>query len=96
MAAFYSATNFGYDINLTDGLPHSVVVYIAHYDSSTRNQEVDVVDANSGQVLDFASLTNFGNGVYMKWTLLGHVQIRFINLSDVTYQNSVASGLSFS
>lgn len=93
MAAYYSATNFSYDVNLDDGLPHTVSVYMADYDTSSRNQEVDVVDAATGQVLDFETLANFGNGVYFKWKIQGHVQIRFTNMSAVSYLNSVASGI---
>lgn len=94
MAALYSSTDFGYDVNLTDGLPHTVSVYMADYDSTARNQQVDIVDADTGQVLDFETLDNFGSGVYFKWKLQGHVQFRFRNLSAANL-NSVASAVFF-
>ncbi len=88
---WYSFTSFSVDLNNTDTNPHQVAVYCVDWDRLGRNQKVDILDAN-GNVLNTQSLTSFGNGVYLVWTVSGHVKIR---VSLVSGGNAVMTGIFF-
>jgi len=84
---------FTLDLNLIDGKTHRVAIYILDWDAGDRTQQMDVLDANSGQVLDTQFSMPFHDGIYYVWNLSGHVQIRFTNLANGL--NAVASGIFF-
>lgn len=44
----------------------------------------------TGVVLDTRTLTNFGNGQYVVWTISGHVIVRVTRMAGI---NAVASGI---
>src|SRR4029077_2085532 len=83
---------FGIDVNLTDGLTHQVAVYAVDWDSSSRAERIDVVDAISGMVLDSRTLTAFNAGQYLVWNLRGHVTLRVTRTGG---DNAVISALMF-
>jgi hypothetical protein len=91
-AAWYAAGGFTVDVNLTDGAAHQVALYLLDWDGGGRSERVDVVDAVNGKVLDSRTASSFGGGQYLVWTLGGHVQFRFTQLSG---PNAVLSGLFF-
>lgn len=49
---WYSFSNFTIDLNLTDGAPHQIALYCVDWDTSSRAQTVQVLDAYSSAVLD--------------------------------------------
>ena len=51
-AAWYSASPFQLDLNLTDGSTHQVALYVLDWDKKGRAEAISIVDANSGAVLD--------------------------------------------
>jgi hypothetical protein len=53
---------------------------------------VDVLNATTGAVLDTRTITAFSNGVYLVWTIGGHVTFRVTNTGS---PNAVVSGLFF-
>jgi ELWxxDGT repeat protein len=81
------------DLDLTDGAFHRVAVYIVDWDTSSRTQQIDVLDAATGQVLNSQLSGPFHDGKYLVWNLRGHVQLRFTNLANGL--NAVASGFFF-
>jgi hypothetical protein len=81
------------DVNLAGGQAHRVAVYMLDWDTSSRTQRIDVLDANTGQVLDTQLSGPFHDGEYLVWMLKGHVLIRFTNLANGL--NAVASGIFF-
>jgi RHS repeat-associated protein len=98
-AAFWSTApaslvgaSFTIDVNLTDGQAHEVSLYALDWDSTTRAERVEVLDAASGAVLDSRDLASFHDGTYLTWTLRGHVVLRVVNTGP-TY--AVVSGLFF-
>jgi hypothetical protein len=92
-AAWYSANPFTIDINLTDGLSHTTALYFVDWDSSgVRAESVDVLDANTGAVLDSRSVSGFVSGDYLVWNLSGHVTIR---VTKTAGYNAVVSGIFF-
>ena len=90
-STWYSA-NFFADINLMDGKSHPVSIYCLDWDTTGRIQTIDILDANTGAVLDSRTVTGFSGGKYVVWNLTGHVRIRATANGG---PNAVISGLFF-
>jgi hypothetical protein len=90
-STWYSAGNFTFDVNLTDGNWHQVGIYCVDFDNWNRSQRIDILDAVSGNILDTRSLSGFQNGRYLVWNLMGHVKIQLTTLAV----NAVVSGIFF-
>ncbi len=54
-----------------------------------------MINPATGSVLDTRTITGFGAGEYLTWSLSGHVQIRVTNLATNPGNNAVISGLFF-
>jgi len=93
-ACWYSATTFTVDVNLTDGLAHQVSFYCLDWDKWPRTQKVEVLDASTNTVLDTQNVSGFGSGVYLVYTLTGHVKVRCTNTAAAN-KNAVISGIFF-
>lgn len=92
-ATWYSASSFTVDVNLTDGQSHRVSLYFLDWDGPRRAERVEVLDGDSGAVLDTQDVTgNFWAGRYLTWDLQGHVVFRITSLQS---PNAVLSGLFF-
>jgi hypothetical protein len=91
-AAWYAANSFTIDVNLTDGQAHQLALYLLDWDHQGRSERVDILDTNTGTVLNSQTVSGFGNGEYLVWNLSGHVQIR---ITDLAGPNAVVSGLFF-
>jgi hypothetical protein len=93
-ATWFSLTTFSYDVNLTDAASHQIALYALDWDNylGGRAETVQILDANTGSVLDTRSISAFTNGIYLIWNISGHVQI------TVTMNkggNAVISGVFF-
>jgi hypothetical protein len=91
-ATWYSAKSFTVDVNLTDGQEHPVALYLLDWDGGGRQEQVEVLDAVSGKVLDSETATGFQGGRYLVWDLAGRVLVRVTRQSG---PNAVLSGLFF-
>jgi hypothetical protein len=91
-AAWYAADTFSIDVNITDGKQHPLALYLLDYDGGKRSEQIDVLDAVSGKLLDSQTATAFGSGEYLVWDLGGHVLVRITRRSG---PNAVLSGLFF-
>ena len=91
-ACCYNGSSFTVDVNLTDGKSHVVSLYAVDWDGTSRSEQVEVLDAGSGAVLDTQTLSSFHNGTYLSWTLSGHVVFRFTPLAGA---NAVLGGIFF-
>jgi hypothetical protein len=91
-ATWFSSTSFAVDVNVTDGNLHNVALYNLDWDSTARAQRVDILDGNSGSVLDSRTVTGFNGGQYLIWTVSGHITIRITRTAG---DNAVLSGLFF-
>ncbi len=89
-AAWYSGTTFSAALNLTDGNAHNVELYIVDWDSKGRSEQVQIT-TTSGTVLDTESISSFGGGEYLDWTITGNVVIKIINNSGSP--NALLNGL---
>jgi hypothetical protein len=69
-----------------------VEIYCLDWDSTSRRQTIDVLDAN-GNVLNTQALTtNFNGGVYLVWNVTGHVTFRVTSTAGA---NAVVQGVFF-
>lgn len=89
-ACWYSSTSFSVGVNLTDGQVHPVSLYAVDYDSAVRSEQIQVIDAATGAVLDTESLSNFHGGEYLTWDVSGDVTFE---LTHTAGANAVLSGL---
>jgi hypothetical protein len=83
-------STFTLDVNSSDSNPHQVSIYAVDWDSRSRAETIQVVDAATGTVLDSRSISSFVNGVYLVWNITGHVKFNVIKSSG---DNSVISGV---
>ncbi len=92
-ATWYSGTTFSVDVNLTDGSSHQVALYFLDWDNQSRSERIDVLDAQTGIVLDTRTVSSFSTiPQYLVWNLKGHVILKFTSIGGL---NAVASGLFF-
>src|SRR5262249_38061385 len=93
-AAWNASTTFTIDVNLTDGAPHRLGLYLLDWYPGGRSERLDVVDAATGAVLDSRSVSNFTAGQYLGWSGGGHGRIR-VTHTAVGGGSAVVSGLFF-
>ncbi len=89
-STFYASAGFTIDVNLTDGQPHQIALYLLDWDLGQRTETISVVRAGSGALLDSRSVSNFTNGQYLVWNLSGHVLINAIYTAG---PNAVVNGV---
>jgi uncharacterized repeat protein (TIGR01451 family) len=91
-AGWYSGSSFTVDLPIADASTHLLTVYCLDWDTTSRRETVDILDA-SGNVLSSQSLTgSFNSGVYLLWNVTGHVKVRVTATGGA---NAVISGLFF-
>jgi hypothetical protein len=90
-AAWLSTGTFVVDVNLTGGT-HQVALYLLDWDGNGRSEQIDVLDAASGRVLDTRTVSGFAGGEYLVWDVSGDVAFRLTRRSG---NNAVLSGLFF-
>jgi hypothetical protein len=91
-AVWHSTGTFSFDVNITDGAPHEVALYMVDYDHYSRAQRVEVVNAATNAVLDTRTVGSFGGGRWLVWQITGRVLIRITYVGGI---NAVASGIFF-
>ena len=89
---WYNTPGFYFDVNLTDGNSHQIELYALDWDNAARAETIQVLDAATNTVLDTRTISNFSNGLYLLWSISGHVKIQ---VSLVSGGNSVSSALFF-
>jgi hypothetical protein len=82
------------DLNITDGKPHDVALYMVDWDWAGRWAAVDVIDPGTRRLLDSRNVTSFGSGRYLKYRISGHVQFRITNVWTKRYTASPDAGFS--
>ncbi|WP_165246349.1 S8 family serine peptidase [Paludisphaera soli] len=87
-STWYSNSSFTVALDLSSG-PRDVSLYFLDWDTSSRSQRIDVLDA-AGNVIDSRSIASFRDGVYLTWRLEGRVSFRFTRLAG---HNAVLNGL---
>lgn len=80
------------DLTFTDGLSHRVSLYLANLDHKRRSEQVQLIDATSGAVLDTQTVSPLKKGEYLTWDVQDPVQIKLTKLSG---PNVAFSGIFF-
>ena len=95
IAGQWGANDPSYDIDcrFTDNTPHQVAIYGLDWDRNGRSEDIQVVDAATGTVLDTQDLNAYVNGKYLVWDVRGHVIFRVSNTSRWT--NPALSAIFF-
>lgn len=92
-AAWYTSSGMSFDIAIADGKTHTVALYALDFDRYARSQQVEIVETDTGRLLDTRAFSAFEAGVYGVWAVSGRVTIRVINAPGS--RNAVVSALLF-
>ncbi len=85
--------SYDLDCKFTDDAVHQVSLYGLDWDRNGRSQDIQVIDAASGAVLDTYDLNAYAEGKYLVWNVQGHVIFRVTRTSPWT--NPAVSGIFF-
>jgi methionine-rich copper-binding protein CopC len=91
-ATWFNPGSFDVDVDLTDGQAHPVSLYVVDWDSTRRSEQIQVLDASSGAVLNTQTVSNFNGGEYLTWNVTGDVEFQLTRLAG---DNAVVSGFFF-
>jgi RHS repeat-associated protein len=86
-----NSTPFTISLNYTDTAQHQIALYCVDWDTTARQQRVDILDSN-GNVLNSQNVSSFNGGIYLVWKVSGHIAIRVTSTGGL---NAVISGLFF-
>ena len=89
---WYSGTNFTFAVNFTDGGTHVFSLYALDWDNQGRAETIQIVDANTNNVLASQTVSNFTNGIYLAFNVSGSVKVNVVANSG---PNAVISGVFF-
>jgi hypothetical protein len=89
-AAWFAPTTFSIAVNVSDGQPHRLALYMLDWDRQNRKQRIDIVDATTGAVLDTRTVTAFDNGIYLVWDVSRPVTVKVTGEGG---PNAVVSGV---
>ncbi len=90
---WFSGDNFSLDLDLRGAdKSYQVALYLLDWDSDSRVQRLDVVDADSGKVLLTRTDDHFKMGRYVILRLSGHLVLRFTHAGGA---NCTLSGIFF-
>ena len=90
-ACWDSGTSFTVDVNLTDGQTHDLTIYADDWDNKGRSEQIQLLNASTGSVLDTETISSFSSGVYLEWAVGGNVAVKVTNLSSSS--NALITGL---
>lgn len=80
------------DVPQSDAVTHQLALYAVDFDHNGRDETVTILDDATGAVLDTRSLSSFGGGAYLVWSVQGNVTFQ---VTSNNAQNAVVSGLFF-
>jgi hypothetical protein len=86
----HASSSFDINLNLADGNPHKIALYLVDWDSTVRTQTISILDANSKAVLSTENYSGFHNGEYAVWNIKGNVIIQVTHTGGA---NAVVSGI---
>lgn len=93
-STYYSPAQFDLSFDFTDGQVHRLALYSLDWEGNGRKQTFELINTETGVVLDTRSITNFNSGVYTVWQVKGKVTVRVKNAGGVP-ANAVLSGIFF-
>jgi beta-lactam-binding protein with PASTA domain len=93
-SAYYSATSFNINLNLTDGNTHQISLYLLDDENggTARAETISILNASNNAVLSTQTFSSFTNGEYAIWSITGNV---IIQVTKTAGANAVVSGIFF-
>lgn len=91
-STWFANEPFTLDVAINDANPHRVSLYFVDFDGAGRTQLVELLDPNTGTVLDSTELSEFGDGVWLQYVFSSNTAIR---ISPIEGPNAVLSGIFF-
>ncbi len=88
---WYAADSFVIDLPVSDAQPHLFSVYCLDWDNLGRIEKLEMLDT-SNNILDTRTVASFRDGVWLVWSVSGHVKLRVTRTAGL---NAVMSGLFF-
>jgi hypothetical protein len=83
----------GFTIDVTvEGEAKTVSFYCLDWDTTDRSMTIQAIDPENKKVLNEQTVKNFHDGIYLSYTVKGHVQFK---ITKVTGENIVISGVFF-
>lgn len=92
LAATWFGTAMEIAVAVPAGSAKKVTLYAIDWDTNQRAQRIDVVDAQSGKLLDSRTISSFTSGAYLSWQVSGQV---IFKVTRVAGANAVVSALFF-
>ena len=89
-AVWYSATSFQVGVDLTDGNSRQVSLYVYDWYDQGFSEQINVLNATTGTVLNSQTVSNFSAGEYLTWNVSGNVTFK---ITMLTGGDAVMSGL---
>jgi subtilisin family serine protease len=89
---YASATYEDVNVAMTDGLVHTVTLYVADYKRQHLTEQVQVLDSASGGILATEELSNFKQGQFVSFNVSGAVTFRITRTGG---PDAVVSGVFF-
>lgn len=80
IAALYSPTQIEIPFEFNDGRTHRLAFYSVDWDGKSRQQTFEVLDQDTGTVLDTRTISNFAGGKYLIWQMRGKFKVRIKNV----------------
>lgn len=89
---WYSPSSFDVRLTFSDSAEHSVAFYCLDWDTTEREQLVEVFDGANGKLQQSYQVAGFREGKYLVYSLRGDVRVRFTRAAGY---NAVLSGIFF-
>lgn len=90
--AWHNTNDFYLMLQFQDDATHQVSLYFVDYDRAGREQRLEILDQSTGNRIEEATISDFGNGVWVSYNLSGRVSIKVTRLAG---PNAVLSGVFF-
>ncbi|GAA4086447.1 endo-alpha-N-acetylgalactosaminidase family protein [Mucilaginibacter panaciglaebae] len=76
------------DVNIADGSKKKVSIYLLDWQHQHRQILIDVIDPVTKKILKSNIISGFDNGVYLNYTISGHLQFRLTRFFYDGYKDS--------
>lgn len=78
-AAWHAPSRYDLRLRFQDGRPRRLALYLLDWDGDNqRSQDIQIIAARSGRILDARRVEAFAGGSYLAWAVQGDVLVRLI------------------
>jgi hypothetical protein len=91
-STWFSANPFSANLAFSDANFHRVSLYFLDFDALGRTQRIEVLDGDTGAILDSTEMSDFASGIWLEYDMKGHLTLR---ITPISGPNAVISGVFF-